>query len=174
MTGIRFGTVVLVMSEMNRAEGEYRERLERLLFFSFIFLFGMTIGIAQEYTFRFFMHGATFYLVAALIAPILMAAIAALRGTPGPRRSLQRFIRPPLAFTWILPLVPAEPKLGPVYQKITHLIPPDFPPLLIVPAIVFDLVRRRTGGWNRWAQAARWARRSWPALPRCSGPLPIF
>jgi hypothetical protein len=52
-----------------------------------------------------------------------------------------------------LPLVPAEPKLGPVYQKITHLIPPDFPPLLIVPAIVFDLVRRRTGGWNRWAQA---------------------
>jgi hypothetical protein len=77
MTGIRFGTVVLVLSEMNRAEGEYRERLERLLFFSFIFLFGMTIGIAQEYTFRFFMHGATFYLVAALIAPILMAAIAA-------------------------------------------------------------------------------------------------
>jgi len=26
--------------------------------------------------------------------------------------------------------------------------------LLIVPAIVFDLVRRRIGGWNRWAQAA--------------------
>ena len=25
--------------------------------------------------------------------------------------------------------------------------------LLIVPAIVFDLVRRRIGGWNRWAQA---------------------
>ena len=26
--------------------------------------------------------------------------------------------------------------------------------LLIVPAIVFDLVRRRIGGWNRWAQSA--------------------
>jgi hypothetical protein len=58
-----------------------------------------------------------------------------------------------LAFTWILPFVPAEPKLGPVYQKITHLVPPDFPMLLIVPAIAFDLVRRRIGGWNRWAQA---------------------
>src|SRR5579872_5652481 len=72
MTGIRFGTVVLILSEMNRAEGDYRARMQRLLFFSFLFLFGMTIGIAQEYTFRFFMHGATFYLVAALIAPILM------------------------------------------------------------------------------------------------------
>ena len=155
MTGIRFGTVVLILSEMNRAQGEYRARLERMLFFAFIFLFGMTIGIAQEYTFRFFMHGATFYLVAALIAPILMAAIAA--ATKHPRAATITtglYTATHLAFTWILPLVPAEPKLGPVYQKITHLIPPDFPLLLIVPAIVFDLVRRRIGGWNRWGQAA--------------------
>jgi hypothetical protein len=155
MTGIRFGTVVLILSEMNRAQGEYRARLERMLFFAFIFLFGMTIGIAQEYTLRFFMHGATFYLVAALIAPILMAAIAA--ATKHPRAATITtglYTATHLAFTWILPLVPAEPKLGPVYQKITHLIPPDFPLLLIVPAIVFDLMRRRIGGWNRWGQAA--------------------
>jgi hypothetical protein len=155
MTGIRFGTVVLILSELNRARGEYRARLERLLFFAFIFLFGMTIGIAQEYTFRFFMHGATFYLVAALIAPILMAAIATATKHPWAATiTTSLYTATHLAFTWILPLVPAEPKLGPVYQKITHLIPPDFPLLLIVPAIVFDLVRRRIGGWNRWAQAA--------------------
>ncbi len=155
MTGIRFGAVVLIISEMNRAQGEYRARLERLLFFSFIFLFGMTIGIAQEYTFRFFMHGATFYLVAALIAPILMAAIAAATRHPWAATiTTGLYMAMHLAFTWILPLVPAEPKLGPVYQKITHLVPPDFPMLLIVPAIVFDLVRRRIGAWNRWAQAA--------------------
>ena len=70
MTGIRFGTVVMIISEMNRAQGEYRARLEHLLSFSFIFLFGMTIGIAQEYTVRPFMHGARFYVVAALITPI--------------------------------------------------------------------------------------------------------
>jgi len=155
MTGIRFGTVILIISEMNRAHGESRVRLERLLFFAFIFLFGMTIGIAQEYTFRFFMHGATFYLVAALIAPILMAAIAAATRHPWAATiTTGLYTATHLAFTWILPLVPAEPKLGPVYQKITHLVPPDFPMLLIVPAIVFDLVGRRIGGWNRWAQAA--------------------
>jgi hypothetical protein len=154
MTGIRFGTVVMIISEMNRAQGEYRVRLERLLFFAFIFLFGMTIGIAQEYTFRFLMHGATFYLVAALIAPILLAAIAAASRHPWAATIVTAmYTATHLAFTWILPLFPAEPKLGPVYQKITHLIPPDFPMLLIVPAIVFDLVRRRIGGWNRWAQA---------------------
>ena len=154
MTGIRFGAVVMILSEMNRAQGEYRVKLERLLFFAFIFLFGMTIGIAQEYTFRFFMHGATFYLVAALIAPILMAGIAAATKHPWAATiSTGLYMAMHLAFTWILPLFPAEPKLGPVYQKITHLIPPDFPMLLIVPAIVFDLVRRRIKGWNRWVQA---------------------
>jgi hypothetical protein len=155
MTGIRFGTVVLILSEMNRAQGEYRAKLQRLLFFAFIFLFGMTVGIAQEYTFRFFMHGATFYLVSALVAPILMAAIAAATKHPWAATiATGSYTATHLAFTWALPLVPAEPKLGPVYQKITHLIPPDFPLLLIVPAIVLDLVRRRIGGWNKWAQAA--------------------
>jgi hypothetical protein len=155
MTGIRFGTVVLVVSEMNRAHGEYRQWLERLLFCSFLFLFGMTVGIAQEYTFRFFMHGATFYIVAALIAPVLMAAIAAATKHPWAATiTTGIYTASHLAFTWILPLVPAEPKLGPVYQKITHLIPPDFPLLLIVPAIVFDLVRRRVKSWSRWRQAA--------------------
>ena len=110
----------------------------------------MTIGIAQEYTVRPFMHGARFYIVAALIAPILMAAIAAATKHPwAVTITTAMYTATHLAFTWILPLFPAEPKLGPVYQKITHLIPPDFPMLLIVPAIVIDLVRRRIGGWNR-------------------------
>jgi hypothetical protein len=155
MTGIRFGTLIMIISEMNRAQGEYRARLERLVFFAFVFLFGMTIGIVQEYTFRPLMHGATFYLVATLIAPIIMAAIAASTKHPwAVTITTAMYMATHLAFTWILPLFPAEPKLGPVYQKITHLIPPDFPMLMIVPAIVFDLVRHRIGGWNRWAQSA--------------------
>ena len=155
MTGIRFGTVVMIQSEMNRALGAYRRKLEGLLFFAFIFLFGMTVGIAQEYTVRPLMHGARFYLVAGLIAPILMAAIAAATKHPWAMTiTAAMYTALHLAFTWILPLFPAEPKLGPVYQRITHLIPPDFPLLLIVPAIVLDLVRHRIGGWNKWAQSA--------------------
>jgi hypothetical protein len=155
MLAIRFGTLVMVLSQMNRARGEYRAKLERLLFFVFLFLMGMTVGIMQEYTNRVYMHGANFYMVVMFVAPVWMAAVVAASKHPWAATIMTgMYTVVHFAFTWLLPLVPAEPKLGPVYQKITHLIPPDFPLLLIVPAIVFDLVRRRTAAWNRWAQAA--------------------
>jgi hypothetical protein len=155
MMGIRFGTVVMILSEMNRARGEYRKKLEWLLFVGFVFFFGMTVGIAQEYTVRPFMHGARFYIVAGLIAPILMAAIISATKHPWAATiATGLYTIMHLSFTWILPLFPAQPKLGPVYEKITHLIPPDFPLLLIVPAIAIDLLRRRIGGWNRLPQSA--------------------
>jgi hypothetical protein len=38
-----------------------------------------------------------------------------------------------------LPLVPASPKLGPVFFPVTHLVPAKFPILVIIPAIALDL-----------------------------------
>jgi hypothetical protein len=56
-----------------------------------------------------------------------------------------------LAALWIFPLFPAEPKLGPVYQHITHMIPLGFPLLLIVPAFAIDLLHDRFGErWGSW------------------------
>jgi hypothetical protein len=154
MIGIRFGTLVLVLAEMNRANGLYRARLERILFFSAVFLLGMTVGIALEYTNRVLMHGAQFYLVVMIAAPIWMATVAWVSENRWAATIMTAmYTAVHLSFNWILPLIPAQPKLGPVYQNVTHLIPPDFPMLLIVPAIVFDLVRQRIGTWTRWAQA---------------------
>jgi len=59
-----------------------------------------------------------------------------------------------MAAIWILPLFPAQPKLGPVYQKVTHFIPAPFPILLIVPAFFLDLLREKPAGRNSWLQAA--------------------
>ena len=44
-----------------------------------------------------------------------------------------------LAALWILPLVPGAPKVGPIYNPRDHLLPPPFPPLLLVPALALDL-----------------------------------
>jgi hypothetical protein len=157
MTGIRFGTLVMVLAEVNRAIGDYRVRLDRILFFSFMFLLGMTVGIMQEDTFRMFMHGAKFYLVVMCIAPIWFAAVARASDNRWAATIMTgAYTAMHLIFMWVLQLIPAQPKLGPVYQNITHLVAPDFPLLLIVPAIVFDLVRRRDGiaSLNRWAQSA--------------------
>jgi hypothetical protein len=48
-----------------------------------------------------------------------------------------------MAAEWLLPLIPAQPKLGPVYHQVTHLVPLSFPLLLIVPAFVSDLLLQR-------------------------------
>jgi hypothetical protein len=155
LLAIRFGTLVMVLAEMNRAEGEYRIRLERLLFYVFVFILGMTVGIFEELTNRVLMHGAKFYIVVMAGAPIWMAAVArASRHRWAATIMTGMYTALHLAFVWFLPLAAAEPKLGPVYQKLTHLIPPEFPLLLIVGAVVFDLLRRQASGWNLWKQAA--------------------
>ena len=154
MAGIRFGTLVMILAEMNRAQGENRARLERLMFFAAACLMSMIIGIVQEDTNRVLMHGSQFYMILMFAAPISVAMVAWVSDNPWSATivtTISSLIQ--LALVWILPLFPAEPKLGPVYQPITHFVPPDFPLLLIVPAIVFDLLRRKMDGWNRWMQA---------------------
>jgi hypothetical protein len=155
MMGIRFGVVVLILAEMNRAEGAHREKLERVFIFAFVFLIATTVGMAQEYTNRVLMHTARFYLTIALTAPIWFAAISrASKSRWAATIMTAAYTTVHLIFIYVLPLAPATPKLGPVYQNITHLVPPDFPLLLIVAAFVFDLVRQRIGQLGRWTQSA--------------------
>jgi hypothetical protein len=70
LTGIRFGTLVLILSEMNRAQGALRVKLQVLGYYALVFMFGLTVGIMQEMTFRNYMHSARFYLVIGLTAPV--------------------------------------------------------------------------------------------------------
>jgi hypothetical protein len=89
--------------------------------------------------------------VVSLLAPIPMALAA--RATPfrfpmTAVAAIYMFVI--VAFIQILPLFPAQPKLGPVYQHVTQFIPPQFPLLLIVPAFVLDLLWPRMRAWNKW------------------------
>jgi len=155
MTAIRVGTLVMVVAQMNRASGELYRKLERLSFYTLVVLLGLSLGIMEELTNRVFMHGATFYLVLALTAPGWMAVAARISNQPWAATILTAsYTALHLGFLWLLPLAPAEPQLGPVYQNVTHLVPPDFPLLILAPAIAVDLLRRRIGTWSRWAQAA--------------------
>jgi hypothetical protein len=47
----------------------------------------------------------------------------------------------------VLQLFPATPKLAPIYNAVTHMVPPPFPLLLVIPAFAIDmlLVRFRDG-----------------------------
>jgi hypothetical protein len=59
-----------------------------------------------------------------------------------------------LGMVWILPLFPAEPKLGPVYHQVTHFVPAGFPLLLIVPALAMDVFWARFRAMNDWLKSA--------------------
>jgi hypothetical protein len=86
--------------------------------------------------------------VVALTAPLVMAAISRGCGFRWAATVVAAtYTAAMLLLLWILPLFPAEPKLGPVYQNVTHFVPPEFPLLLIVPAMALDLFWQRT----RWS-----------------------
>src|SRR5204863_10127706 len=99
-------------------------------------------------------HSALFCVVVSLGTPFILIAIAS--------ASRQRWACTIMAgvysafgvaFLWILPLMPAAPKLGPVYRPVTHFIPWEFPLLLIIPAAAVDLILQRTDGWRPAARA---------------------
>jgi len=62
-----------------------------------------------------------------------------------------------LGMIWVLPLFSATPKLAPIYNPVTHMVPPAWPHLLVVPAIAIDLLFLAIGrgrGWRRDALLA--------------------
>jgi hypothetical protein len=152
--GIEFGTVVLMLAFMNRAHGSLRPALERL----FLYVGGTVLCestlIKLESISRSDQHNARFYIVVFIGTPMILTALA----IASERKWAATIIAGvyttfALALLWILPLFPAEPKLGPVYQQVTHFIPWEFPLLLIVPAFVTDLILQRTREWRPLVRA---------------------
>src|SRR5262245_22324376 len=151
MIAIRFGALLFIIGELHRATGRAGTILRFLLLYSFVSVLAISLGAFQEWTIRTNMHSARFYFIVSLVVPVWLAAASVVSGSRWAYTATAAIYTGYLAlFVWILPLFPAEPKLGPVYQNVTRLIPPDFPLLLIVPAFAIDLVRRSLSrpGWR--------------------------
>jgi len=147
--GIELGTVMLLLAFMNRAGEGARPALQRL----FLYVGGTVVCesllLKLEYISRSDMHSALFYIVVAIGTPaVLVATAVAARQRWACTIMAAVYTAYGLAFLWILPLFPAEPKLGPVYQQVTHFIPWEFPLLIIVPAFVLDVLLLRTARWR--------------------------
>ena len=152
---VRFGTLLLILGCMNRAQGGARGGLTALFLYIGAVIFTGSMGALQELTARVYMHSALFYRVVSMVAPmILIGVVRASEHRWASTILMGIYSALNLACIWILPLFPAEPKLGPVYRQVTHFIPQEFPLLLIVPAVIIDLLWTRMPGWNKWLQAA--------------------
>ncbi len=89
-------------------------------------------------------HGGQFYRTSLLAYPmtiVMMTRASKLKWAGTITAAI--FMGIMLALMWIVPLFPATPKLGPIYQPITHMVAMSFPSLLVVPALGVDLVIQR-------------------------------
>ena len=151
---VQAGALILILGRMNRAEPGLTRRLRAL----FLYVGGMIVLLLQllvmEYTWRGLLHGARAYQVISLAIPFVLFAVScASENRWGATLITAIYTLFLLGQLWILPLFPAEPKLGPVYQKVTHFIPWDFPLWLLVPAFLLDLLRPRIAGFGPRIQA---------------------
>ena len=154
MVALAMGAMLVTLAVQNRsAEGR-----ERVAGWMYAYAAGCVLSflaiMVTEYSDRILMHSAIFYRIACGVFPFfLVAAGRASRLRWGTTAVALCYSALRLAMLWILPLFPAEPKLGPIYQHVTHMVPLDFPLLLVVPAIVMDLARQRQRGESDWLLA---------------------
>jgi len=108
----------------------------------------ITAGIfISESTHRVMSHSSIYYQVSAAVFPLFLVAVACASKLRWPATTAAAvYMAVTLVNQWVMYLVPAEPKLGPVRQTITHMMPGSFPLLLVVPALAIDLLRRRWAG----------------------------
>jgi len=129
-------------------------RLRRLRIM-FVFAAGIVLVAIYltmlEYMGRWFMHSSIFYRIGCAAYPALLVAAARASGLRWPAAATAAVYMGTLALMlWVLPLFPAEPKLGPVRTQITHMVPLAFPLLLIAPALAVDVLIRRWGPGRDW------------------------
>jgi hypothetical protein len=153
---IQAGAMLMALASQNRAGGARRE-LNRLFLLGAGLLVLLAATVATEYIQRWDMHQSLFYQVSAGVFVFFLVSAARASRTRWPATTVALvYAALTLFMLWLLPLFPGQPLLGPIFVPIDRFMPPDFPLLLVVPAIVIDLVMRRVapGRWRDWALAA--------------------
>jgi hypothetical protein len=150
MIFLQLGACVCVSRYLN-ADAEIpgtaarRAMLRTLFVISALSLLCMIYTLFTDYLNIRGMRRPFFYILAAIISLLLLPAFGrALRMRWGMTAVAGGYFLLVGLTNWILPLFPAEPKLGPILTHITHFQPANFPALVIVPAMAMDLILRRS------------------------------
>ena len=155
MIAIQIGAMLTALARQNRAAPDEQRRLSLLYSVSAGILLTMHATVIMEYAaYPNQMHGAMFYRVAALGIPLILIATSRPSRLRWPATTTAAiYMGVILAIMWTLQLFPATPRLAPIYNAVTHMVPPPFPLLLVVPAVVIDLLMRRFKETNDWLVA---------------------
>jgi hypothetical protein len=153
MVAIMIGAMLMALAAQNRATGSADMRRLGAIFTcsaALIVLMATTMvmenaGYANE------MHSSQFYRIISFMLPIFLVAFARASRVSWPATRIALvYMAIALASIWILQLVPATPMLAPIYNPVTHMVPPPFPLLLVFPALVIDVLLKRYGEDHDW------------------------
>ena len=153
MIAVEIGAMIMALGAQNRANSEEEKRR-----FGFIYAVGASVVVLMagvmltEYaSFPNDMHGSSFYIASGLAFPLFIVAFARASKLTWPATRIAiGYMLITIVAIWILELVPAQPKLAPIYNPVTRMVPPAFPLLLFVPALAIDLVLSRLKSLNDW------------------------
>jgi len=142
---ISFGAMLMTLASQNRVIDHAEQRRYGIMY---AYAAGIVVTflaiMGTEYLIRLRMHQSIFYMVACGLFPFALIGMARGSRLRWPATAIAGvYMTVTGIMVWILPLFPGEPKLGPIFYPVTHFVPPDFPLLLIVPALAIDLVMRR-------------------------------
>jgi len=140
---IGVGALLLTLAWQNRAGAHQRTAMWLFLVAGALLLMDRSIMLT-EFSIKNMRHGGQFYRTSMLAYPmaiVMMTRASKLKWAGTITAAIFMVIM--LALMWIVPLFPATPKLGPIYQPITHMVAMSFPSLLVVPALGVDLVIQR-------------------------------
>jgi hypothetical protein len=158
MRGVSIGILFLILAVMNRAEPQPGSRsnatfrtLQRL----FLYIGGIIVAgqmfFLLEKTWTPHLHSASAFIAMAIALPIVFAMLSRASRHPWAATSAAAIYTIfSIAEILILPLFPAQPKLGPVFYPVTHFVPAGFPVLILAPAFALDLLWQRTRSWKTW------------------------
>ncbi len=154
---VAVGVLFLILAAMNREQDGSAtfKSLQRLLLYTGGLAVAGQMFFLLEYVWDVFLHQSSAYIAMGIALPVTFAVIAqASRYRWAATTTAAIYTVLAIAEILILPLFPAQPKLGPVFYPVTHMVPAKFPILILVPALALDLFWDRTRSWKPWKVAA--------------------
>jgi hypothetical protein len=161
MRAVAVGILFLTLAVMNRASTDHTpsgERTYKKLQRLFLYVGGLIVSgqmfFLLEYTWDIQLHSALAYITMGIALPLVFAILSqASRYKWAATTVASVYMIFAIAEILIFPLFPAQPKLGPVFNPVTHLVPAKFPILIFIPAFALDLLWQKTTAWKPWKVA---------------------
>lgn len=151
MFGISVGALLMVLTRQNRLQDAGATKGSGL----FVYTGGVFVLLGSvfilEYIFPNSQHSANFYIACAMLFPTRLVAMSCAGRISWPATRIAAvYMVFMCGLDWLLALFPAQPKLAPIFNPVTHMVPLPFPLLLIFPAIAIDLIMRKASDWKGW------------------------